>query len=158
MVTIISKFPIIVPTYKVKKITNTIFFFIGSWVNPNSMNSVTLLFCCIIQAKWRKHWLEIINLQRKKYYEVIPSFGGQIHMLHYGWSTYQCVIPYRLYHFLLNKVELTRSLHNLFTWLLMEAMQYINNERLSDFLGIINLGDFVWEGIFLKWMSFFSLA
>lgn len=41
-----------------------IFCLIGSCVNPNSMNSVTLLFC-FISVDEDKNILEIVHLQRK---------------------------------------------------------------------------------------------
>ena len=57
-----------------KNITNTVFFFIGSWVNPNSMNSVTLLFCCIISGKVEK--AQVRNNVKENYYEMnTPHLG-----------------------------------------------------------------------------------
>ena len=65
IVVIIRKLPSNAPKSKSKNVTNTIFFLTGSRVTPSRMNSVTLLFSCMISWMRMRSECEIVFLQKK---------------------------------------------------------------------------------------------
>ena len=77
-----------------KKITNTIFCLIGSGVNPNNTNSVTLLFGCIVSVKMEKGQVRNSESAKGKRNDMNTTFKVQIHIPYHESATFQLVIFY----------------------------------------------------------------